>query len=169
MGPGTHLQTAWLYKPDFLWKEEAGVLLVPDNRWDNLEQIASYCFLRCFFNDNSMPTHLLDFGDVTLMPPWAKSPYRAQEDRIPSPITGEGSTAASAWKAKVWKRRGAFPRHALHFKGQGCGFEKLNNFSEAWFCLCCRGIYCSKISWHLGSVGRAALCKKEKKRSSEEL
>jgi len=61
-------------------------------------------------------------------------------------------------KAKVWKKRGAFLKHALHFKGQGHGFEKPNNFSEAQFCLCCRGIY-----WHLGGVGRTALCKKRKK------
>lgn len=75
-------------------------------------------------------------------------------------ITDEAGTAASVLKAKFWKRRRAFQKHALHFKGQGHGFEKPNNFSEAWFCLCCRGICCSKISWHLGGVGRTDLHKK---------
>lgn len=41
-------------------------------------------FLRCCFNDNSMAKHLLDFEDVTLMPPWAKCPCWAWEAMIPS-------------------------------------------------------------------------------------
>lgn len=105
--------------------------------WITYSKLLHIAFWRCCFNINSMAKHFLKFYAITLVSPWAECPCWTWEAMIPS--LAKVVQLQTCWKTKVWRRRRAFQKHVLNFKGQDRGFEKPNNFSEAWFLFVLQG------------------------------
>lgn len=111
-----------------------------------------------------MAKHFLKFKDITLISPWAECPCWTWEAMIPS--LAKVVQLQTCWKQRSGKEEELFRSMSFILKGKTVALRSRAISLKHDFCLCCRSIYCSKTSWHLGGVGRTDLHKKGEKISN---
>lgn len=94
------------------------------------------------------------------MSPWAECPCWTWEAMIP---LAKVVQLQACWKQRCGEEGELFRSMSFNLKGKTVALRSQTIFLKHDFCLCCRGIYCSKTSWHLCGVGRTDLHKKREK------